>query len=199
MMTIGTSVDSYVIAREILGRTITEYVDSGLTRLGHSCFRMCNTLETFICHGVTTIGASVFDGCSSLTSLAFPNVTSISSFGTVANLKKLDFGESFKSISSNMMGVPELTDLILRRENNIVGTSVSTMNSTPMKSGGTGCNVYIPKTLYDHLGDGSSLDYKANNAWATYDGYGTITWRQIEGSIYETEYADGTTISTGGN
>lgn len=50
---------------------------------------------------------------------------------------------------------------------------------------GTGGTIYIPKALYDHLGDGSDFDYKAATNWSTYDSYGTITWAQIEGSEYE--------------
>ena len=50
---------------------------------------------------------------------------------------------------------------------------------------GIGGTIYIPKTLYDHLGDGSALDYKSATNWSTYDSYGTITWAQIEGSEYE--------------
>lgn len=64
------------------------------------------------------------------------------------------------------------------------------------KSGGSGGTIYISKAMYDHLGDGTALDYKAATNWSTVDGYGTITWAKIEGSIYETQYADGTTIPT---
>lgn len=49
----------------------------------------------------------------------------------------------------------------------------------------TGGTIYIPKVLYDHLGDGTSLDYKAATNWSTVDGYGAITWAKIEGSAYE--------------
>lgn len=61
---------------------------------------------------------------------------------------------------------------------------------------GTKGTIYIPKVLYDHLGDGTSLDYKAATNWSTIDAGGTITWAKIEGSIYETQYADGTPIPT---
>ena len=59
------------------------------------------------------------------------------------------------------------------------------MKNEVFKSGGTGGTIYIPKSLYDHLGDGSEYDYKAATNWSTLDGYGTITWAQIEGSEYE--------------
>lgn len=65
-------------------------------------------------------------------------------------------------------------------------SGVAAMNDTKFESGGAGGTIYIPKSLYDHLGDGTALDYKSATNWSTLDGYGTITWAQIEGSEYET-------------
>lgn len=84
--------------------------------------------------------------------------------------------------------------LILRSTELWPLSNISAFGRTPFASGGSGGTIYIPKTLYDHLGDGTSLDYKAATNWSTLDSYGTITWAQIEGSIYETQYADGTPI-----
>jgi len=95
---------------------------------------------------------------------------------------------SFQNCSS-------LTTLILRRSTSCTGLQyTNALDGTPFASGGSGGTIYIPKALYDELGTGSSLDYKSATNWSTIDGYGTITWAQIEGSIYETQYADGTPI-----
>ena len=69
------------------------------------------------------------------------------------------------------------------------------ITGTPFKSGGTGGTIYIPKVLYDELGTGSAKDFKAATNWSTIDGYGTITWAQIEGSQYDGYYADGSPIT----
>lgn len=90
-----------------------------------------------------------------------------------------------------------LKTIILRKTSGIVtmgGTSA--MTDTPFKNGGSGGTIYIPKVLYDHLGDSTSLDYKAASNWSTIDSYGTITWAQIEGSQFENYYADGVPITT---
>lgn len=88
-----------------------------------------------------------------------------------------------------------LSTFILR-SNTIVATGAGNIfRGTPFASGGKGGTIYIPKNLYDHLGDGSEYDYKSATNWSTVDGYGTITWAQIEGSQYENYYADGTPIS----
>lgn len=64
-------------------------------------------------------------------------------------------------------------------------SGVAAMNDTKFESGGDGGTIYIPKSLYDHLGDGTALDYKSATNWSALDGYGTVTWAQIEGSEYE--------------
>ena len=73
--------------------------------------------------------------------------------------------------------------------------NINVFNNTPFASGGSGGTIYIPESLYNHLGDGTALDYKAAANWSTIDGYGTVTWAKIEGSQYENYYADGTPIT----
>ena len=87
-------------------------------------------------------------------------------------------------------------DTIIIRCDYVIPTlsNVNAFANTPFASGGSGGTIYIPKALYDHLGDGTALDYKAATNWSTVDGYGTITWAQIEGSQYEDYYADGTAV-----
>lgn len=96
---------------------------------------------------------------------------------------------------SGFNGCTVLTTLVLRRSAVVTLANANWFDGTPFASGGSGGTIYIPKSLYDHLGDGSSNDYKAATNWSTVDGRGTITWAKIEGSIYETQYADGTLIA----
>lgn len=146
----------------------------------------------------TTLGGdalSKFGG----TVLALPALVSVSGYQHLASskLQILDLGPNFGAIKNMMIqNSANLATLILRRSNDIVSIdSTNELNSNAFKSGGSGGTVYIPKSLYDHLGDGTSLDYKAATNWATVDGYGTITWAAIEGSQYENYYADGTPIT----
>jgi len=70
----------------------------------------------------------------------------------------------------------------------IVPMNSNALNTSEyFKSGGTGGTIYIPRVLYNHLGDGSEYDYKSATNWSRFDSYGTITWAQIEGSEYEAE------------
>lgn len=106
-----------------------------------------------------------------------------------------DFGSTTTGIGNNAFnGNSNLKTLILRRTS-IVSCSNSSFTGTPAASGGSGMTIYIPQVLYDHLGDGTSNDYKSATNWSTWNGYGKITWAKIEGSQYENYYADGTPIT----
>lgn len=147
---------------------------------GNNLFWQSPNLEVMAlpsCNG--TIGQRCFSNCTSLEVVDFgPDMTGFTSYNQFEN-------------SLNM------TTIILRRSTALVTMSETGMvTGSVFKSGGTGGTIYIPKVFYDHLGDGTSSDYKAATNWSTVDGYGTITWAQIEGSYYETHYADGTEIPT---
>ena len=136
----------------------------------------------------------------------FPAVTSLygSAFNGGTNIHVIDLGPNLTTIggqNNNFKGQSGsarhgLETLILRRSASVVslGNINNFANSRFAGDGAGGGKIYIPKALYDHLGDGSSLDYRAATNWSTLYGYGKFTFEQIEGSVYETEYADGTPI-----
>lgn len=95
-----------------------------------------------------------------------------------------DIGSPTSLGNTCFYGDSSLTTIIIRTST-VCAVTNSIFGNTPFASGGSGGTIYIPETLYNHLGDGTSLDYKAATNWSTYDGYGTITWAKIEGSIYE--------------
>lgn len=110
------------------------------------------------------------------------------------NLLAADLAAS--KLETNMFnGDSSLNTIILRNTSVVTLGNVNAFTNTPFKSGGAGGTIYIPKSLYDQLGTGTN-DYKAASNWSTINGYGTITWAKIEGSYYETHYADGTAIPT---
>lgn len=123
-------------------------------------------------------GSNFANGNTTLTTADFANISAIS-------------GWAFRNTSV-------FDTLILRKTSIPRLDNVNAFVGSLFDSGGTGGTIYIPKSLYDHLGDGTALDYKNATNWSVIDGYGTITWAQIEGSYYETHYADGTEIPQGG-
>lgn len=60
-------------------------------------------------------------------------------------------------------------------------------NATKFRSGGAGGILYVPSDLIS--------SYQAATNWSTILGYSTNQILPIEGSIYETQYADGTSIT----
>ena len=103
--------------------------------------------------------------------------------------------QGIDNYASVFAGCGSLQTIILRGTS-VTAIAANAFNASRFSNGGSGGTIYIPKALYDHLGDGTALDYKAATNWSTVDGYGTITWAQIEGSQYENYYVDGTPIPT---
>ena len=135
----------------------------------------------------------MFANCSNLLVGVFPKLqnTSNNMFMNCTKFETLDIGETGNgydsSLSNRVFNGATLKRLILRPSDRrvILSSTNSVETSTAMQPGGAGVDIYIPKALYDCLGDGSNLDYLALANWATVNGYGTITWKQIEGSQYE--------------
>lgn len=131
--------------------------------------------------------------------VAFPSLTTFSGSNNLNSNTKLtaiDLGRVFSLVNQCLYGCSKLRTIVLRKSSTITTMQdVKALNGTPFAYGGSGGTIYIPKVLYDELGTGSSLDYKAATNWSTLDGYGTITWAQIEGSYYETHYADDTEVT----
>ena len=82
---------------------------------------------------------------------------------------------------------PLFTKLILRYNSVMPLETTTTFIDTPFDSGGSGGEIYVPSSLI--------TAYKSAANWSVFDGYGTITWKSIEGSTYESQYADGTPIA----
>ena len=208
-----TEVSKYAFAR----KPITSVVGESVTSILENAFYYCTSLTSISFPNlVSTSGGSNFRGCA-LTSVNFPELTAFGSsyvFENNANIETgvfpkltsqnqsfraskfltLDFGKKISIGNYWFTDCNRLTTLILRSTELCPCTNTGGFSGTPFKNGGTGGTIYIPKSLYDHLGDNSAYDYQHASNWSTIYGYGTITWAKIEGSYYETHYADGTLI-----
>lgn len=169
----------------------------------------CTSLTTLYVPKVTTLNITNIVTYTAIEALAFPKAAGAPIYGACISynsaLKRLDFGGNNQKYNNGaLQGNPMLTVLIMRCPTVAQLGNVNVFNSTPFRSGGTGGTIYIPKSLYDHLGDGTADDYKAATNWSTLDGYGTITWKSIESTHTDPDapidltvyYADGTLIPT---
>ena len=142
-------------------------------------------------------GSTVYD-CNNVETIVLRGQligTGNQTFMGLSRLETCDIEYIDRRIDQNTFANTALSTLILRQNSVAKLNNTNAFNNTFFASGKSGGDIYIPKTLYDALGTGTELDYKAASNWSTVDGYGTITWHPIEGSIYATQYADGTPIT----
>lgn len=181
-----------------LNDTLTDYESTDVTKISNYTLNRATNLERLVLPNCTTVGEYSCGYCTALKKLrlgltgeirinAFQRCDSLVVFD--ANYANDLYGNCFASSNNIQTFIFRSTSIVKLR-------SINSFSGTRLASGGAGATVYIPKVLYDHLGDGTSLDYKNTTNWSTLNGYGTITWAQIEGSYYETHYGDDTIIPT---
>ena len=185
-----------------------------VTNLQAQCFDQCISLSKFDFSPVVSIGKSAFYS-TILTSVHCPvatNITGVDAFRKCLSIQTAVFEETltntqgylFESCTSlsiydgngrfagwDLSGCASLSTIILRKPQIALLGSPNAFTGTPFDSTGTGGTIYIPKVLYDHLGDATVWDYKSATNWSTLDGYGNITWAKIESSPYEEYFGDG--------
>lgn len=174
------------------------YRNATLTSFRRYAFSYMTNITSIHLDAATTIqGADAFSYTSAQV-IVLPALTNNTSYGMrdAREMTTFDVGPSWKTMSIYWFNAcNKLDTIILRSSTPVAMQSTNALDITKFKNGGAGGHIYIPKSLYDHLGDGTANDYKALSNWSTYNRYGTITWHAIEGSIYETQYADGTPIA----
>ena len=190
---------------------ITSFSSNKASQLHGYAFQNCSNMTSVNCPNCTKLEMSVFEGCSKLASITLSNNYSVANncFRTCTSLQDFEcwasgtattmfYGDTslrfvdFKNLNlyrfeaNCFQNCSALKTLVLRKTSSVVGlANVSAFSGTPFANGGSGGTIYIPKVLYDHLGDNSAYDYQHATNWSTVQGYGTITWAKIEGSIYE--------------
>lgn len=85
-------------------------------------------------------------------------------------------------------GSTKMNVLVLRNTSLVSLYNINIFNNTPFASGKAGGTLYVPQALI--------ASYQAATNWSTILGYANNSIQAIEGSIYETQYVDGTPIPT---
>lgn len=176
---------------ERLNNTLLEYYSEDVTKTSDYSFYGdgANKLKTLHLPNCTVIGANLCLWNSGIETARFPKATSIGGNGAFSHASKLsvaDIGLVGWIPGLTFEACTALTTIIIRKTNGIAGlASTNVFNSSRFANGGAGGTIYLPEVIYNHLGDGTSLDYQSASNWATIYGYGTITWAKLEGSAYE--------------
>ena len=125
-------------------------------------------------------GSGAFKDNTSLQSVRIPNATPDTTgggcFQNDSNLELVDLGNA--SIGNNCFYQCNKLRTIILRKSTVATLANNALSSADyFKNGGAGGYVYVPNALIE--------SYKTANVWSTFYGYGTITFRAIEGSEYE--------------
>lgn len=108
------------------------------------------------------------------------------------SLKAVDYtyeGNTGGSIDNSWQtGCTTFDTLILRKSSVVTLANLTAFNSTKFASSGAGGTLYVPSSLIS--------SYQAASNWSIILGYANNQIKAIEGSYYETHYADGTLIPT---
>lgn len=190
--------------------TVNASIDADI---GDSAFLVCTNLKNIDVSNATTIGERVFQECRSLSGvLHFKKLTSLRQYGfqytqittfvselemTTNNGNIFNNATSLTTVDIKLKSGVQLTGvyfyntplntLILRSTVVTPYAGGSVFTGTPFAEGGTGGTLYVPSALIS--------SYQSATNWSTILSYPNNQVLPIEGSIYETQYADGTPIT----
>lgn len=144
----------------IIQRTITEFKDNRVNKVGQRAFASCKALETVELPNATDIAMSAFQGCAALSRVVIPRVTRIDSdgFGNCTALERVELPSVGQIMNYVFAQCNNLTALILSNGSVTKMNQANSLQNTPIASG-TGY-IYVPKALVD--------SYKSATNWSTY-------------------------------
>lgn len=175
---------------DFCANTMTTLDDDSITSLMEYCARRRTNITKVFLSNCTRIDDFAFYNCTGILTIVLPSINYLKydSLANISHVTAVDLGPSFSAIArTTFNNDAALKTLVLRSPNVVTLDNVNAFQATPFASGGSGGTIYVPGALID--------SYKAATNWITIDGYETVTWTAIEGSIYETQYADGTPIN----
>lgn len=171
-------------------------------------FRNCSKLESVNLPALIKMyGMNMFEN-TKLQYLVLPNfsnepIATQSRFGgnnfkNVTTLKAIDCFAIQLVQATAFSAASSFNTLIIRNRTSLTESgqyvlkiasleNVNAFNGTPFASGGAGGTLYVPSA--------DISEYEAATNWSTILGYTNNQIQAIEGSIYETQYADGTPIT----
>ena len=162
-----------------------------IVALGTNGLRYASIGETAFFESLTNLGEHCLANLPETKILVFPATTGSSRYPYSDNalLEKVDVGPSFNStfLAWYFSEDKKLTEIILRMSSVKTLENINCFNLTPFASNGTGGTLYVPQSLIS--------TYQSASNWSTILGYAHNSIVAIEGSYYETHYADGTVIS----
>lgn len=156
--------------------------------------RDCKNIVTIYAPNMTDLRESAFNQVGVVTAV-FPKLKEIGNYGIVStNMVALDiYGGNASTVGIStygLVGNTNLKTIVIRATSGVMKLyhATNSLKNTPFASGNAGGTLYVPQALI--------ADYQAATNWSTILGYANNQILPIEGSIYETQYVDGTPIPT---
>lgn len=139
------------------------------------------TAITSLSGSVTQVIENAFNGCRGLTSISFPNMTGQFQQGAArdcGNLTIADLGGCTQINNGSFQNDNILQTVILRRTSVCTLQNVGAFTNTAIRgyNGGSG-EIYVPENLI--------TSYQNASNWSSIYAEGHVTFKKIEGSIYE--------------
>ena len=187
--------DAATISVTVGGRTgITSVEMPNLTTAPEGFVSGCTGLVSCSFPSLSKPSKNMFSNCMSLLNVALPQATPGGSsdpyvFNNCRSLIGVDYGKTGTDGISNthFQSCLKLNTLVLRSTSVVPLLGTGAFTSSPFASGKSGGTLYVPSSLVS--------EYTQATNWSTILGYANNQIKAIEGSIYETQYADGTPIS----
>lgn len=158
------------------------------TRVKEYAFKDCVALTGMHLSNCTYIGNHPFEGSGITYMVSEKTVTgsNFEAFQNAAQLAIVDIDMSGQFSTGYFKNDVLLATIILRHSTVTGLASAAAFDSTPFAANGTGGTAYVPSALISA--------YQSATNWSTLYAAETIDFVAIEGSQYETKYADGTNI-----
>lgn len=168
---------------------LTSFSAPKMTRTSDFLLYGCTSLVELDVKELTDSGAQFARFCSSLRTVVLPKMQVLynACFSGCTSLETVDIlGDNY--IHAGVFGDDaNFTTLIIRKNGVCTLQNINNFNNTPFASGKSGGTLYVPSAQI--------ASYQSASNWSTILGYANNQIKAIEGSIYETQYADGTVIS----
>lgn len=179
------------ILDDVIAGEITSYENNTIITLVDSMFRagFWKNITSFKAHSVIRIENWALSSIGAV-ALAFPNlITTAIILNGNKKTQIIDFGPSYKKLTaSTTQNANALHTIILRSPTLVECANTNNAIGNSFASDGTGGTLYVPSALIS--------TYQSATNWSTILSYTNNSIQAIEGSIYETQYADGTPISS---
>ena len=167
-----------------------DFTRKTIMALGVKAFKNCALPETLLFPNVTNAMEQSLNMVTGIRIIVLPKIATLGPYAfsdSPTGYEVIDLGSNFSTISNwQFSDDRKLKTLLLRSSAMIALMNVNAFNKTPFASGGTGGTLYVPQDLIS--------SYQSASNWSTILGYANNQILSIEGSIYETQYADGTPI-----